>query len=121
MKLHSALLSCASVAGLMLLAGPASAANDYPTSARVLFVQECIAKHPGTSNFEMVNKCSCALDAMAAETPYDDYVTMWTVVNARTIGGERGGTLRENATLDEPAKRFRELTARAAKSCFLTP
>jgi hypothetical protein len=115
------LLPFLAVAAAGLATAPAFAANDYPTSARVLYVQECIAAHPGHSNFEMVSKCSCALDAMAADTPYDDYVSMWTIVNARTIGGERGGQLRDNSSLDAPAKRYRELQAQAAKGCFLTP
>jgi hypothetical protein len=115
------LLSPVLFAAAALASSSAFADNDYPTSARVFYVQECIAAHPGHPNFEMVSKCSCALDALAAETPYDEYVSMWTIVNARTIGGERGGQLRDNQSLDAPAKRYRELQAKVAKGCFLTP
>ena len=40
-------------------------AFDYPTSDRVLFVQACMRDNPGP-HYEMLNKCSCALDKIAA-------------------------------------------------------
>lgn len=101
------------------LCAAAPAANDYPTAQRVLYVQECMAAHPG-NHYEMVSKCSCAIDAMAEQVPYDDFVTMSTIANALTIGGERGGSLRDNETLKPDVKRFRDLQAKVKKSCFIT-
>jgi hypothetical protein len=95
-------------------------ANDFPTVDRVLYVQECMRLNPGP-NFEMVNKCSCALDGLAREVKYDDYVSMSTIANAVTIGGERGGELRDNESLKPQVKRFRELQAKVQKSCFINP
>jgi len=106
---------------LLLLAGMASArANDFPTVDRVLYVQECMRSNPGPY-YEMVNKCACALDRLAAEVKYDDYVEMTTVVNAMTIGGERGGALRDNDTLKPEIKRYRELQSKVQKACFINP
>jgi hypothetical protein len=104
-----------------LLAGAAVAAiaNDFPTADRVIYVQDCVKNNPGP-HFEMINKCSCALDALAREVKYDDYVTMSTIVNAMSIGGERGNDLRDNETLKPQVKRFRELQAQAYQSCFIT-
>ena len=110
-----------SVIGLFALALPATAAlaaNDYPTSQRVLYVQECMASHPG-HYYEMVNKCSCAIDTMAELVSYDDYTTMTTIVNAMTIGGERGGTLRDNDSLKPSIKAYRDLQAKVQKACFI--
>src|ERR1700749_4092761 len=103
-----------------LLAGTtAHAADDgYPTSDRVLYVQECMAAHPG-HYYEMVSKCSCAIDSIAAQVSYDDYIHMTTVVNAMTIGGERGGTLRDNDSIKPEIKRYRDLNAKAQKGCFI--
>ena len=98
---------------------PASA-NDFPTVDRVRYVQECMKAHPWPQ-FEMVNKCSCALDALAKEVSFDDYVEMSTVVKAVTIGGERGGTIRDAEPLKIHIKRYRELQAKVAKGCFLGP
>ena len=95
-------------------------ANDFPTADRVLYVQDCMKANPGPS-FEMVSKCSCALDALAREVKYEEYVTMSTVVNAVTIGGERGSEMRDNESLKPVIKRYRELQAQAQKGCFITP
>lgn len=114
-----------SAIGMLLLAAGAvhavhAAPNDFPTVARVQYVQDCMTAHPG-GKFEMTSKCSCALDALAAEVSYDDYVTLSTIFNARTIGGERGGTLRENQSLEPEVKRYRDLQAKVSKGCFLSP
>jgi len=93
-------------------------ANDFPTVERVLYVQECMRNNPGPG-FEMTNKCSCALDAIAGEVSYDDYVTMTTAVKAVTIGGERGGELRDNPTIRPQIKRWRELEGKAYGGCFI--
>ena len=103
---------------LLLLAGAAHA-NDFPTVDRVLYVQECMRAHPG-SQFEMTNKCSCALDTLAKDIKYDDYVTMTTVAKAMSIGGERGGAIRDAPSLEPQVKRYRELQAKAEKACFIS-
>jgi len=101
-----------------LAATAAASANDFPTVDRVLYVNECMRSNPGPQ-FEMVNKCSCALDRLASEVKYDDYVSMTTIVNAVTIGGERGGELRDNESLKPQIARYRELQARVSKACFI--
>lgn len=108
-------------ATLLAAAGSAPAwAHDFPTVERVLYVQECMNAHPGPY-YEMVNKCSCALDALAGEVPFDDYMSMLTVTRAMSIGGERGNTIRDTEPLQAEAKRYRELQAKVQKGCFLAP
>lgn len=104
-------------AGLLGLAAAAHA-NDFPTVERVLYVQECMRSNPGP-HYEMVNKCSCALDRLAEEVKYDDYVEMMTVVNAISIGGERGSEFRDNETVKPQLGRWRTLQAKVKKSCFI--
>jgi hypothetical protein len=105
-----------------LLALPLAAqANDFPTVDRVLYVQECMAAHPDAVRFEMTNKCSCAVDALAAELKYDDYVQLSTASKATTIGGERGGYIRETESLQAGIKRYRALQAKVNKACFIGP
>ena len=98
--------------------GGAAAANDFPTVDRVNYVMECMRTHPGP-NYEMVNKCSCALDARAKDVSHDDYLQMSTATNANSIGGERGNTIRDTEMLQGKIKRCRELQARAKKGCFI--
>ena len=102
----------------LLLLGGAASANDFPTVERVNYVQECMRTHPGP-NYEMVNKCSCALDALAKDVKHAEYVEMSTAANANSIGGERGNTIRDTDMLQAKIKRFRELQARAKKGCFI--
>lgn len=99
------------------LATPASA-HDYPTADRVVYVQECMRQHPG-HYYEMLNKCSCTLDKIAAEIPFDDFESMVTVTNANSIGGERGNAIRDAEVAQVQIKRFRTLQTEAKKSCFI--
>lgn len=107
--------------GLPLTLLGAAHANDFPTVDRVLYVQECMAARPDANRFEMTNKCSCALDALAAELKYDDYVQQSTASKATTIGGERGGYIRESEQLQAQIKAYRALQAKVNKGCFLGP
>ena len=107
----AALLSCACATAL---------ANDFPTKERVLYVQECMRENPGPQ-FEMISKCSCALDALAAEVKFDDYLEMSTIAKAMSIGGERGSEMRDNESLKTPLKRYRELQSKVQKGCFIGP
>ena len=104
----------------LLMAGAIARANDFPTVDRVLYVQECMRAHPGPQ-FEMISKCSCALDALARDVKYDEYVTLSTISKAISIGGERGGTLRDAPSLEPQARRYRELQAKAERGCFINP
>ena len=110
---------------LLVLAAPQASAqadaliNSYPTVDRVLYVHECLRDHPGP-HFEMVNKCACAFDRMAQEVGFDDYVAMATAANATTIGGERGGYIRESESLQVQVRRYKALQAKVKKACFVT-
>lgn len=112
-------LLAAAAAAACVLAAPPARANDFPTADRVIYVQDCIKAHSQRPPFEMLNKCSCALDTMAREVRYDEYVEMTTVVNAVTIGGERGGNLRDNESIKPQIKRYRDLQARVQKACLI--
>ncbi|MBA3599121.1 MAG: hypothetical protein H0W40_17360 [Methylibium sp.] len=92
--------------------------HNYPTSDRVFFVEACVAQHPGT-RFEMISKCSCVLDKIAAKVPFNEFETMSTATNAFSIGGERGNYIRDVEMLTDEIKRFKEVQAAAKKGCFI--
>ena len=104
-------------AGFMIRPLPALA-NDFPTLARVQYVEECQREHPGPG-YEMRSKCSCALDHIAARVSHDEFETLKTANDAMSIGGERGGALRENPGIRPMIARLRQLQSQAAKACFL--
>jgi hypothetical protein len=108
------------VAAGLAFGSAAAPANDFPTLERVLYVNDCMRNNPGPQ-FEMISKCSCALDRLAEEVKFDDYVNMTTVVNAISIGGERGGELRDNESLKPQIARWRTLQAKVQKACLIGP
>src|SRR3982075_418413 len=89
--------------------------NDYPTSARVEFVQDCIGRHGG--KLEDLYKCSCVIDRLAEKLSYDDYVEASTFAHYSTLPGEGGGIFRD----PDRAKLYRTLEANAYKACGLPP
>jgi hypothetical protein len=104
--------------------GPAASAdppprNDYPTSARVLYVQECIGRNGG--NLADLYKCSCVVDRLAEHLTYDEFVEASTFARNATLGGEGGGIFRDPAHAKEQAKLYRTLEADAYRACGLKP
>jgi hypothetical protein len=91
--------------------------NDYPTSARVEYVQECIARNGG--NLSDLYKCSCAIDRMADQLTYDDFVEAGTFARYATLGGEGGGIFRDPDHAKERAKLYRSIEADAYRACGL--
>jgi hypothetical protein len=106
--------------GAMSMASAASLANDFPTSERVLYVQECMRANPGPQ-FEMISKCSCALDSLAADGYGLADGAQRDVLIEADLGGERGGSVRDVPSYEPLIKRYRELQAKAQKGCFITP
>jgi len=110
-------------AGLLLL-GPAitfgtASGNDFPTIDRVLFVENCVRDYPARPHQEMLYKCSCAVDAIAAEFRYDEYVELATAVDAGQVAGKRGAAVRESSEGKSMSKRFKDARAKALTSCFI--
>ena len=95
-----------------------AAAYDYPTVDRVEYVHACMRDNEGPKQ-EMVYKCSCAIDAIAKEMPYEEYVESSTAANAFSMGGERGEAFRSAESAKKIADKFRDLQSRAKKNCFI--
>jgi hypothetical protein len=105
--------------GLLGAAGTACA-HEYPTLERVRYVQECLAEHPGPA-YEMTSKCVCAIDSLMQQLPPDDFVNLSTAAKATTIGGERGGVIRESEQMQADARRWRDLQRKVKSGCFINP
>ena len=99
----------------------AAATHDYPTAERVMWVEACMREHPGAGHYEMLNKCSCALDAIARKLSFDEYDTMHTATLAASIGGERGAVFRDTPEMQDRIKAFRKLQSEAQASCMIAP
>lgn len=90
-------------------------ARDFPTSGRVEYVLECMQKHEG--KYEYLYKCSCVIDHIARQMPYDDYLTMSTALRNQTMSGERGAVFRDPVPVKDMANKYRALQASANKAC----
>lgn len=108
------------LAAAIVVCAPANADNlkDYPTALRVEFVLQCMRDREGT-RYELMNKCSCALDSLARRFTVDEFVEASTTANAVTIAGERGAALRDNEQARKLARRFRDAQKDAEIGCFL--
>ena|SRR5579872_1490296 len=93
--------------------------NDYPTSARVEFVQDCMGRNGG--NLADLYKCSCVIDKIAQHLSYDDYVEASTFAHYSTLPGEGGGIFRDPDRAKERAKLFRTVESNAYQACGLKP
>jgi hypothetical protein len=111
-------------AGLLLAVAlavfpPSVYPNDFPTLERVLFVEACIREHPDRSRQEMIYKCSCAVDAIADEVTYAEYVDLSTAFSAGQVAGERGAAIRESTQGRDLATRYRTIQSKALKGCLI--
>jgi hypothetical protein len=93
--------------------------NDYPTVARVEYVQECIGKNGG--NLADLYKCACAIDWIAQHLTYDDFVEAGTFARYATLPGAGGAEFRDPEHARERAKLYRSLETEAYRSCGLKP
>ena len=110
-------LLCTAMLCISSAAGADSPVNNYPTVARVEFVQECIATHGG--KLENLYQCSCAIDRIANSLSYDEFVEASTYAKYSSLPGEGGGIFRDSDTAKQMAKRYRETQAEAYRSCGL--
>jgi len=93
-------------------------AHDYPTVARVEYVNDCIGKNGG--KLAALYQCSCAIDRIANELAYDDYVEASTFAKYAALPGEAGGIFRDSERARKLAKSFRDLEANALRGCGMT-
>lgn len=95
----------------------AAHANDFPTTDRVEYVLECIKNNGGKQ--EYLYKCSCVIDRIAQELPYDEFVEASTALRYQSLGGERGAVFRDPDDVKKIAKKYKAIQSDANKACHL--
>jgi hypothetical protein len=93
-------------------------AHDYPTVARVEYVNDCIGKNGG--KLAALYQCSCAIDRIANALAYDDFVEASTYAKYATLPGQGGGIFRDSEHARQLAKSFRDLEANSLRACGMT-
>jgi hypothetical protein len=117
-RIRAILLGIALSAGLVFPAHGAPPAHNYPTTARVEYVNDCVARNGG--KLSQVYQCSCVIDDIANTLDYDEFVEISTFAHYATLPGEGGGIFRDSDEAKAKAKQFRELEKKAYRACGLT-
>jgi len=107
---------------LLMTANPIAAADStppasrYPTVDEAFYVLACVEMNG--QNAEGLQKCSCALNAIEAQLPYEQYSEAVLVFAMRQAGGERAALYRDTVAMNEIADRFIRAQTRANRECF---
>ena len=90
--------------------------NDYPTEARADYVFACMQTNG--QNRDMLRRCSCSIDEIAAILPYEKYLEAETVLSMRRVGGERMAYFQSAAPSQAMVADLRRAQAEAEIVCF---
>ncbi len=104
---------------LMTAVFPAAAGevkNDYPTAARADYVFGCMASSGQTQ--QMLQKCSCSIDAIASILPYEKYVQSETILRMRQLGGEKTAMFKDSPWMKATIDELKLAQAEAELRCF---
>jgi hypothetical protein len=110
------------VIALLISATPARSEtpeNNFPTVARVEYVQECINRTGGKQT--NMYQCACVIDRIADVLDYDEFVESSMFARYSTLPGEGGGLFRDTDEAKKKARLFRETEANAFRACNLKP
>lgn len=90
-------------------------ANDYPTAARADYVFACMQVNGQTR--EMLEKCSCSIDQIAAVLPWPQYEEAETIMSVVMRGGENVSALK-SPQMEEKVKTLRRAQVEGELRCF---
>jgi hypothetical protein len=90
-------------------------AHNFPTMARVEYVNDCVAKDG--YRLAAMYQCGCAIDRIADALSYEDYVEASTFAKYSTLPGEGGGIFRDSDKAKQLAKRYRDLESASLQAC----
>ena len=89
--------------------------NDYPTVTRADYVFACMQVNGQTR--DMLEKCSCSIDQIAAVMPFDDYEAAETVMSVQLKGGESVAAL-HYAHVQDKVKTLKRAQVEGELRCF---
>ncbi len=90
---------------------------QYPTEVAVDYVIGCMAANGQTP--EMLKKCSCSIDFIAAAMPIEEYEHVETLLALRQMSGAGRNAIYKNSTWSDKAiARLREIQAESTLRCF---
>lgn len=98
-----------------------ASANDYPTLDTVGFVLTCMESNGGISR-ETLHTCTCRIDHIAENLPFEVYEEAEVWERYRGNPGERGALFRSNIipSKDDTVSQLRRAQFEAKQACPLT-
>jgi hypothetical protein len=122
----SLMLAGALAAGSGAQAGPPADSPDpaapsgresYPTSVLADYVLGCMISN-GQSP-DILQKCACSMDFIAAAIPYEEYEKTETLLRLQQMtGGGRNAVYKNSAWAKAAVDRLREVQAESTLRCF---
>jgi hypothetical protein len=113
-------LAAALVAAILSGSGVAAAielpTNDYPTTARADYVFACMQTNG--QGRDVLEKCSCSIDAIAALLPYAEYEAAQTIISMSQSPGRNTELFREYGPYKEKIKELKRAQVEAELRCF---
>lgn len=89
----------------------------YPTNVVADYVLGCMLSN-GVSP-DMLRKCSCSLDYIAASIPYEEYEQVETLLRLQQIpGGGRAAVYKSSNWAKNAVAKLREVQAESTLRCF---
>jgi hypothetical protein len=113
--LFAAFVLTFSLASVERLSAQELPANDYPTVARADYVFACMATNGRTR--QILEKCSCSIDQIAAILPYDEYEAAETLMSLALKGGENVAWT-HSPMMTEKIKNLRRAQVEGELRCF---
>jgi hypothetical protein len=94
-----------------------ASATGYPTSVLADYVLGCmIANGPSP---EVLRKCSCSIDFIAAAIPYAEYEKIETLLRLQQMqGGGRNAVYKNSTWSKQAVAHLREVQAESTLRCF---
>ena len=90
-------------------------ANDYPTVSRADYIYGCMQANGPTR--EILEKCSCSIDQIAALLPFAEYEEAETIMSVQLRGGESVATM-SYAPIQAKIKKLKLAQIEAELRCF---
>jgi hypothetical protein len=116
MKTLFCALFCFVSVDALALADSVAPTSRYPTYDEAFYVLAC--QEMNGQNAEALQKCSCAINAIESELPYEQYSDAALVFAMRQAGGESAALYRDTVAMKEIADRFIRAQTRANRQCF---
>ena len=90
-------------------------ANDYPTVTRADYVYACMQVNGQTR--EILEKCSCSIDQIAALLPFNDYEEAETIMSVQ-LRGDKNTAIMLGPGIQEKVKNLKRAQVEAELRCF---